>query len=84
MNFTSDSESEKIQDHIGCIFIFFFYLFTYLLLETGEEGREKQRERNTNMRVTHQQVTSCTPSAGDLASQGIEPTFWFAGQCSVH
>ena len=40
--------------------------FIYLFLERGE-GREEERERNSNVWDTHQLVANCTPPAGDLA-----------------
>ena len=38
----------------------------YLFLERGE-GREKDRERNIDVREIHQSVASRTPPSGDLA-----------------
>ena len=44
----------------------FFSYFTYLFLERGE-GKEKERERNIDMREIHQSVASHPPPTGALA-----------------
>ena len=46
--------------------LFFKKDFIYLLLERGG-GREKDRERNIDVRELHRSVASCTSPTGDLA-----------------
>ena len=71
------------------LFFFLFKDFTCLSLERGQR-REKERERNIDVRQIHGSVASHTLPAGDLALRHvpwleIEPvTFQFAGWHSVH
>ena len=55
-----------LQQHIQ-VYLIFKKDFIYLILETGEEGREKERERNMNVREKRGSVSSCTCPSGDLA-----------------
>ena len=47
-------------------FYSFFKDFIYLFSERGG-GREKERERKTNVREKHQLAASCIPTIRDLA-----------------
>ena len=51
---------------LTCMNFFFFKDFIYLLLERGE-GREKERETNSNVLEIHWSVAAHMPPAGGLA-----------------
>ena len=56
-------------------FSFFFFFFKILFVFLGErEGREIERERNSNVQEIHQSVSSHMPPTGDLAhNPGVCP-----------
>lgn len=58
----------------------------YLFLEKGEEGKERQREINTDEREVQDSCLSCVPQPGTeqqprpLPGTGFAPmSFWFVG-----
>ena len=69
-----------LQQHVflpAIVFKIFLLLFLkefiHVFLER-EEGREKERERNIDVRENHRNFTSRTPPAGDLArNSGMRP-----------
>ena len=72
------------------LYYLFFKDFIYLFVER-REGREKERERNTDTWETHRLVAAHMPSTGAPGTQsrhvpwlGFESaTFWFTVQCSI-
>ena len=64
--FPCSRRDDKITRAVSLNYSFFLKDFIYLFLERGKR-REKERERNIDLREKHQSVASRRPPAGDLA-----------------